>query len=155
MTYFSDGSIIYWMRRDMRLHDNHALFEALNSGEAVIPVFIFDRNILDELPHDDARVTFIHDTLSDLKLELIKHNSDLRVFYGEPIHIFKELISKHKPKAIYTNRDYEPYAQERDQAICELIESAGGAFFDFKDHVITEKQEILSNSGSPYTVFTP
>ncbi len=155
MTDISNGTTVYWMRRDLRLHDNHALYEALRSELPVIPVFIFDRNILDELARDDARVTFLHDTLSNLKKDLSQHGSDLMVYYGDPIEIYKKIISTYNVKAIYANRDYEPYALKRDNTVRSVIESIGGAYYDYKDHVITERQEILSNSDKPYTVFTP
>ena len=155
MKGISNGIIVYWMRRDLRLHDNHALFQALQSELPVIPVFIFDQNILDELPRNDARVTFIHHTLSNIKNRLTQLDSDLKVYYGDPLEIYKQVISSYDVKAIYANTDYEPYAQKRDNKIRLLIEEKGGAFYDFKDHVIYENQEILSNSDKPYTVFTP
>ena len=151
MKGISNGIIVYWMRRDLRLHDNHALFQALQSELPVIPVFIFDQNILDELPRNDARVTFIHHTLSNIKNRLTQLDSDLKVYYGDPLEIYKQVISSYDVKAIYTNTDYEPYAQKRDNKIRLLIEEKGGAFYDFKDHVIYENQEILSNSDKPYT----
>ena len=155
MKDISNGTAIYWMRRDLRLHDNHALYQALRSELPVIPIFIFDRNILEELPRDDARVTFIHDTLNTLKQDLSKHGSDLKVYYGDPIEIYKEIISTYQVKVIYTNRDYEPYALTRDKKVRSLLEAQGGAYYDYKDHVITDRREILSNSDKPYTVFTP
>ena len=155
MKDISNGTAIYWLRRDLRLHDNHALYQALRSELPVIPIFIFDRNILEELPRDDARVTFIHDTLNTLKQDLSKHGSDLKVYYGDPIEIYKEIISAYQVKVIYSNRDYEPYALTRDKKVRRLIEAEGGAYYDYKDHVITDQREILSNSEKPYTVFTP
>ena len=155
MKDISNGTSIYWMRRDLRLHDNHALYQALRSELPVIPIFIFDRSILEELPRDDARVTFIHDTLNTLKQDLSKHGSDLKVYYGDPIEIYKEILSAYHVKVIYTNRDYEPYALTRDKKVRRLIEAEGGAYYDYKDHVITDRREILSNSDKPYTVFTP
>ena len=155
MKDISNGTAIYWLRRDLRLHDNHALYQALRSELPVIPIFIFDRNILEELPRDDARVTFIHHTLNTLKQDLSKHGSDLKVYYGDPIEIYKEIISAYQVKVIYSNRDYEPYALTRDKKVRRLIEAEGGAYYDYKDHVITDQREILSNSEKPYTVFTP
>jgi len=155
MTDISNGITLYWMRRDLRLHDNHGLYEALKSGFPVIPVFIFDSNILDELPRDDARVTFIHKTVSIIKDDLVQRGSDLKVYFGDPLEVYKKIIAAYNVKAIYANRDYEPYALARDHSVRALIESYGGTYHDFKDHVITEQQEILSNSEKPYTVFTP
>jgi len=155
MTDISNGITLYWMRRDLRLHDNHGLYEALKSGFPVIPVFILDSNILDELPRDDARVTFIHKTVSIIKDDLVQRGSDLKVYFGDPLEVYKKIIAAYNVKAIYANRDYEPYARARDHSVRALIESYGGTYHDFKDHVITEQQEILSNSEKPYTVFTP
>jgi len=137
------------------LDEARFVYEALKSGFPVIPVFIFDSNILDELPRDDARVTFIHKTVSIIKDDLVQRGSDLKVYFGDPLEVYKKIIAAYNVKAIYANRDYEPYALARDHSVRALIESYGGTYHDFKDHVITEQQEILSNSEKPYTVFTP
>ncbi len=147
---------IYWMRRDLRLEDNAALYRALKSGIKVLPIFIFDRNILDDLEDNhDARVSFIYQEIKRLKSELNKIGSDLRVYYGKPEEIWQKIIKEHSPKAIYTNRDYETYAIERDNKVRSLVEAENISFHDFKDHVIFDYDEVLKDDGDPYVVFTP
>ncbi len=147
---------IFWFRRDLRLDDNAGLFEALHGKHPVLPVFIFDSNILEQLPEDDARVTFIYKTLQTMKQTLQeKYDSDIALFYGEPIHIYKQLIEKYAIETVYTNRDYEPYASKRDREIKDFLKTHDIAFKTFKDQVIFEKNEIVKNDGTPYVVYTP
>jgi len=147
---------IFWFRRDLRLHDNTGLCEALKKGTPVLPLFIFDREILDKLDDpSDARVSFIYTRLLELKKELEKYGSSLFIRYGKPIDVFKELMQSHKLSAVHTNHDYEPYAIERDGQVMKLLTSHGIAFHSHKDQVIFEKQEVVKESGAPYTVFTP
>lgn len=147
---------IFWFRRDLRLHDNAGLYHALRSGLPVLPLFIFDRNILDDLAdEDDARVEFIHRTIGDLKAELQSIGTDLIVANGKPVAVWEQLLDRFSVKAVYTNRDYEPYALERDQAVGATFQQRNIAFHTFKDHVIFEKDEVLKADGTPYTVFTP
>ena len=146
---------IFWFRRDLRVDDNTGLFEALSSGESVLPIFIFDKNILGELPRDDARVTFIHELLEKIQQQLKKHKKSLAVFHGKPEDILSKLIKEHEVKAIYTNRDYEPYARERDKKIKTLLSKADVEFHTFKDQVIFEEAEVVKDDGTPYVVFTP
>ncbi len=147
---------VFWFRRDLRLEDNAGLFNALKEQENVQPLFIFDTEILDLLnDKSDARVTFLHRTLSQLKEKLQTAGSDLWVFHGKPFEIFQKLFSEHKIKGIYTNHDYEPLALERDEKIRQLCLSKGVQFQTFKDQVIFEKNEILTEARKPYTVYTP
>ncbi|MEM6397972.1 MAG: deoxyribodipyrimidine photo-lyase [Bacteroidota bacterium] len=147
---------IFWHRRDLRAFDNAGLYEALKAGGPVQPVFIFDKEILDKLEDEnDARVTFIHQSVSELNEVYREEGSAIRVYYGKPKELWPQIIEEFGATAIYTNRDYEPYAQDRDLVIKKLIESKGGSWHDFKDHVIFEGHEIEKNSGGPYTVFTP
>ena len=146
---------IFWFRRDLRLADNAALYYALKSGNPVLPLFIFDKNILDKLPKDDARVTFIYQTIESLKKELQKTGSDLLVKYGSPEKVWPEILTEYQVTAVYTNHDYEPYARERDDNMAEFLTSEKIAFKTFKDQVIFEKDEILKADKTPYTVFTP
>ena len=148
--------VFHWFRRDLRLEDNASLYHALKENKQVQCVFIFDTTILSELDDPtDVRVSFIHQEVSRLKVELQKLNSDLWVFHGKPEEIWKELIQKHQPSAIYSNKDYEPYAIQRDQVISEFAGQQKVLFNQFKDHVIFEKDEILKDDGTPYVVFTP
>jgi len=146
---------IFWFRRDLRLHDNHGLFRALEEGHPVLPIFIFDTEILDHLPsNDDARVTFIYDTIATLKSVLQSHNSDLLVYNGKPIEIWKNLIDSFQIHHVYTNHDYESYAISRDERVQSLLAQHNISFHTYKDHVIFEKKEIVKEDGNPYTVFT-
>ena len=106
---------IFWFRRDLRLHDNNGLFEALKSGLKVLPLFIFDKNILNKLNKDDRRVGFIFKRLNEINYELSKFKSGISVFYGNPTDIFSELITTFHVQNVFTNRDYEPYAVIRDK----------------------------------------
>lgn len=147
---------VFWFRRDLRLEDNTGLYYALQQETDVLPLFIFDRIILDDLEDKtDARVSFIHDQIQNLKEELEKKGSTLLVKYGTPEEVYQELIKKFEIQAIYTNRDYEPYAKKRDRAIEKLAEEKGISFLTFKDQVIFEPGEILNGSGEFYKVFTP
>ncbi|MFN4233470.1 MAG: cryptochrome/photolyase family protein [Bacteroidia bacterium] len=147
---------IFWHRRDLRIHDNAGLYHALKSNYPVLPVFIFDRNILDKLEDkDDARVSFIHQQLQELKKQYEQLGSTLHVFYGKPDEVWKEIINTYSVKEVYCNRDYEPYAQQRDKSIFEFLAAQNIPFKGFKDHVIFEKNEVLKDDGKPYTVYTP
>lgn len=147
---------IFWFRRDLRLNDNAGLYNALKGKHPVLPIFIFDKNILDRLPKDDARVTFIYKTLQNIQDTLKKaHNSNLAIYYGTPKRIFKNLIERYNVNTVYTNHDYEPYASQRDLAIKSLLKSHDITLKTFKDHVIFEKNEVLKSNGKPYMVYTP
>jgi deoxyribodipyrimidine photo-lyase len=146
---------VFWFRRDLRVHDNKGLFEALNSNSEVLPIFIFDKNILDQLPKDDARVSFIHERLDHIDMEMQKFGKNLAVFHGDPNTIIEKIIDENNIKAIYTNHDYEPYAKNRDQKITSILASKNIAFHTFKDQVIFEKSEVVKDDQSPYVVFTP
>ena len=146
---------IFWFRRDLRVDDNIGLFHALSSGEPVLPIFIFDEAILSELPKDDARVTFIHDLLTNIQIELTKQGKSLAVFHGEPKAIFEKLIQENKITTVYTNHDYEPYARKRDKEIFQVLKANEIEFKTCKDQVIFEKNEVVKDDGLPYVVYTP
>ncbi len=147
--------IIFWFRRDLRLEDNHGLYQALSVGIPVVPIFIFDENIIQTLPEYDARISFIYKQLSNIQSRLAKLNSSLILFKGKPLDAFQYLINKYNVVAVYTNHDYEPYAIQRDTCVSNLLKSKSIEFKTFKDQVIYEKNEILNSVGYPYTVFTP
>lgn len=150
------GYSIFWFRRDLRLEDNVGLHAALQSGDSVIPIFIFDRQILDRLEdRDDVRVGFIHESLRILQQKLEKEGSTLMVKYGNPLEIWQEIVGEYEINGVYTNHDYEPYAIERDGEVQRLLQKQGIAFHTFKDQVIFEKDEVMKDDGKPYTVFTP
>jgi deoxyribodipyrimidine photo-lyase len=147
---------IFWFRRDLRLKDNAGLYHALKAGLPVLPIFIFDKNILDKLPQrDDARVSFLHHTISDLQKELNALGSNLFVFYGQPLDIWQQLTEQHHINTVFTNHDYEPYALQRDGIVKNHLQSKNIAFKTYKDHVIFERDEVTKDDGLPYTVFTP
>jgi len=147
---------IFWFRRDLRLSDNAGLYHALRSGIPVLPVFIFDTNILNVLPNKtDRRVRFIHDCLLNLQRQLIAMGSSLNVLYNTPLGAFAQLTEEFDIRAVYTNHDYEPYATKRDDAMRDYLAAKSVSFFTYKDQVIFEKDEILKDDGTPYTVFTP
>ena len=147
---------IIWFRRDLRLNDNAALYHALKSENPVLPIFIFDKNILDDLEEKkDRRIEFIIDALENMQNELKKHKSSLLVFYDTPEAAFKKLLAQHKIKTVFTNEDYEQYAIERDDAIANLLMKNDAELKSYKDQVIFAKNEVVKDDGKPYTVFTP
>ncbi len=146
---------VFWFRRDLRLEDNCGLYHALKADLPVLPLFIFDTNILNELKKNDARVTFIHHTLQQIDAELKKNSRGLLVEHGTPAEVFHQLINELDIHAVYTNTDYEPYAKQRDQQIEKQLKEKGIRFKSFKDQVIFEKNEITKDDGDPYTVYTP
>ncbi len=147
---------LFWFRRDLRLTDNTGFFYALQQEKNVLPLFIFDKNILDKLEQKaDARVEFIHDQITKLSAELETKGGSLLVKYGEPEAIYQSLLADYEIESVYTNRDYEPYAKSRDKAIESQLKEQGASFFTFKDQMIFEPGEILNGSGEFYKVFTP
>lgn len=147
---------LFWFRRDLRLEDNRGLFHALTHHENVVPIFIFDSQILKNLKDkQDLRVQFIHQTLLHLKQHLNRSGTDLWVFHGKPLEVFQKLYEKNPFIKIYTNHDYEPYARQRDEEVRSWVLSKGLEFQSFKDQVIFEKSDILTDSKKPYTVYTP
>ena len=146
---------IFWFRRDLRLEDNVGLLQALRSKYLVIPLFIFDDSILDSLPKNDARVGFIHESLSNINTKLQEIGSSLLVKKGITIDVWQSLLKEFDVKEVFFNKDYEPYAIQRDTAICELLETNHTISYSFKDQVIFEEKEITKADGLPYTVYTP
>lgn len=146
---------LFWHRRDLRINDNAGLFKALSSGYAIQPVFIFDETILSKLNPTDQRVLFIHRQLELLKETYRKAGTDLLVLLGDPAILIPEKAKELNCKAVFTNRDYEPYALSRDKSIFDKLSDFSIEFIGTKDHVIFEKNEVLKNDGLPYTVFTP
>ena len=147
---------IFWFRRDLRLDDNVGFYNALKSKKSVLPLFIFDEDILDKLPKDDARLGFIHSTLQEMRATLKEKNeSSIAMFHGKPVTIFQELIKKYSIHTVFTNRDYEPYATKRDAEIKQLLSENNVEFETFKDQVIFEQDEVTKKDGLPYVVYTP
>ena len=148
--------VVFWFRRDLRLTDNAGLFHALKSGLPVLPVFIFDTDILEKLSSkSDARVTFIHAELRKINAETEKQGSSLKVLHDKPLDAFRKLTNEFEIAAVYTNNDYEPYAIQRDKEVEAFLKLNGIEFHSFKDHVVFEHNEVVKDDGTPYTVFTP
>lgn len=147
--------VVFWFRRDLRLDDNTGLLAALASGKPVLPIFIFDKNILNELPATDARVSFIARSLDQIQETLQKFGSSLAVFHDTPESVFRKLAETEPIEAVYTNEDYEPYARHREATISGLLSEAGIQFRTFKDQVVFSPVEILKDDGLPYVVYTP
>lgn len=145
---------IFWFRRDLRLEDNRGLLECLQSGYKIMAIFIFDTNIIEELPKDDPRVYFIYQNLQKLHQDLQKEGSGLNIYHKSPVSVFLKLIQEENIAKVFTNEDYEPYSCERDDAVKQLLIDNNIEFESYKDQVIFEKNEILKNDDSPYTVFT-
>ena len=147
---------IFWFRRDLRLTDNAGLFHALKSDLPVLPLFIFDTNILDKLnSKTDARVIFIHSEVEKLKCEIEKTNSSIKILNCSPLKAFQQLVNEFEINDVYTNKDYEPYGLERDSEVCQFLKNKSIGFNSFKDHVIFEENEIVKDDGKPYSIFTP
>lgn len=152
----NDKINIFWFRRDLRLNDNAGLFQALSSDKKVLPLFIFDTEILDKLEDKkDKRVTFIFKAIKEIHEKLTSFKSTIDIRYGKPVEIFKQLINDYQIESVYTNHDYEPYAIQRDVEIQKLLSSAEISLRTYKDQVIFERLEVCKDDGSPYTVFTP
>lgn len=147
---------IFWFRRDLRLHDNHGLYEALKANENVLPIFIFDSAILERLEDKyDRRVDYIHQALQAIQHQLNAIGSSLLVLKGTPTDVFQLLCKDYSINTVYTNHDYEPYALERDDAIKNFLAAKGISFQTYKDQCIFEKSDVTKDDGKPYTVFTP
>lgn len=147
---------VFWFRRDLRLDDNAGIYHALKSNNPVLPVFIFDKEILDQLEDkDDARVTFIHQTIEALDKELQQYGSSLLIVHDKPEHAWYKLLQEYNITAVYTNHDYEPNAKLRDDAIAGHLKKHNISFNTYKDQVIFECNEVIKDDGRPYTVYTP
>lgn len=145
---------IFWFRRDLRLTDNVGLSKALKGKFSVQPIFIFDKDILKELPKDDARVTFIYDCLKGINTELQSVKSSIKIYFGKPAKVWKDICDDFDVQNVITNHDYEPYAIARDENVKELLAKKEIGFYTYKDQVIFEKDEVTKADGLPYTVYT-
>jgi len=151
-----DKVILFWFRRDLRLDDNVGFYQALQNDVPVLPIFIFDTEILDNLPKNDARVTFIHEHLQKLDSQLsTNYGSGIAQYHDSPEAVFEKLMQDYTVEAVYTNHDYEPYAKKRDDNIEELLAKKDILFKTCKDQVIFEKEEVVKDDGDPYVVYTP
>lgn len=149
-------SVIFWFRRDLRLDDNTALYQAMASGSKVQAVFIFDSDILGKLPDkDDARVTFIFDNLRLIDEQLRQVGASLSVYHGSVLEVWADILTAFGPVGVYYNHDYEPEAIRRDEAVNAFLRHSRVNVSSYQDQVIFEKSAIIKNDGTPYTVYTP
>jgi deoxyribodipyrimidine photo-lyase len=146
---------VFWFRRDLRLKDNTGLHNALKSGLPVLPVFMFDTNTTDDLPVDDPRINFIYETLTSLNNELLKSGNSIYVLKGDPVKVWEKLMISNTINAVYINKDYEPYAFQRDNEIETLLAKKQIPLFRFKDQLIFEERQICKSDNTPYSLFTP
>lgn len=147
---------VFWFRRDLRLDDNHGLFQGLKNSNDVIPIFIFDTTILSKLSDKkDQRVHFIHQCLENLQKEFVKIGSSFTVLIGNPSEILPDFLITNKVQQLFLNHDYEPSSIERDQQIHDFCKTQNIGFKSFKDQVIFEKSEVTKADKKPYTIFTP
>ena len=156
MTPTGKAVAIWWSRRDLRIDDNHALFRALEEEGDVLPLFIFDTDILDRLEdREDRRVDFIHRTLTGMKREFEASGGSLLVEHGRPAEVWKRLLERLPVKAVYAAHDHEPYAIARDREVGGLLKERGIPFHTVKDISIFERDEVVKDDGGAYTVYTP
>jgi deoxyribodipyrimidine photo-lyase len=146
---------LVWFRRDLRAEDHAALSHALRAARSVWCVFVFDRNILESLPRVDRRVEFIRDSLVALDDSLAQQGGGLVVLRGDPVDAIPRLARELGVAAVYANHDDEPYARARDARVRSALAEAGVDFRTRKDHVLFERDEVLTATGTPYAVFTP
>ncbi len=147
-------SALMWFRRDLRVTDNAALYAALKSARRVYCVFVYDTEILDVLPsRSDRRVEFIVQSVEELGRELAALGGGLTVLHGAARTEIPRLAAALGVEAVYANHDYEPAALARDTAVAQALQPRG--FFTRKDQVVFEKDEILTQGGTPFSVFTP
>lgn len=147
---------LVWFRRDLRDYDHAALYHALKTSQAVYCVFVFDTEILEKLTDkSDRRVDFIWHSVTELKTAMQKNGGDLIVKVGRAVEEIPTLANTLAVQAVFCNRDYEPSAIDRDSNVKNQLATHHIAFFQYKDQVIFEKNEILTQNQKPFSVFTP
>ena len=146
---------IFWFRRDLRINDNKGFYEALKGSNKVIPIFIYDNNILDKLDKEDPRLTFIQNALGGINNAMKRNRCSVGIYQGAPKAIFNRIIREFPIENVIANHDYEPYALQRDLGIGNLLKENGIKFTTFKDQVVFEKNEVVKDDGKPYVVYTP
>ncbi len=149
-------SALVWLRRDLRLRDHRALFEATHHADKVLVVFVYDTVILDELKDNkDKRLTFIHMSLEEVHKKLGEHGSGLLTLHGDPAQLIPMLADELNVDGVFCSHDDDPYALRRDYEVAQKLGGQGVEFHSYKDHVIFERQEVLNQSGLPFRVYTP
>ena len=148
-------TVIHWFRRDLRISDNTALSEAARRAEIVIPVFIFEDAFRTGPDVGAARLAFLLQSVESLRKNLAELGHPLVIRCGKSEEILPQICRETSAQADFANKRYEPYAQRRDERITGILHAAGFGFELFKDAVVWEETEILTQAGKPYTVFTP
>ena len=146
---------LFWFRRDLRIEDNHGLYMALSGKNKVIPIFIFDSNILEKLPKQDARVEFILSALGAIDIAMKRNRCNVGIYHGTPKAVLEKLLDKWSIEKVVCNEDYEPYASQRDREIKDFLEEKNIGFEQYKDQVIFAKDEVVKDDGTPYKIYTP
>ena len=146
---------LFWFRRDLRIEDNHGLYMALSGKNKVIPIFIFDSNILEKLPKQDARVEFILSALGAIDIAMKRNRCNVGIYHGTPKAVLEKLLDKWSIEKVVCNEDYEPYASQRDREIKDFLEKKNIGFEQYKDQVIFAKDEVVKDDGTPYKIYTP
>jgi deoxyribodipyrimidine photo-lyase len=146
---------VFWFRRDLRLSDNTGLCHALNENLPLVPIFIFDTDILSDLSKNDPRITFIYQQLAEIHIELRKYKSSINIYHGTPKDVWEKLAKEFEINSVFYNKDYEPYALARDKMVNTILYKKGIKVHSYKDQVIFEENEICKEDGTPYTVYTP
>ena len=146
---------LFWFRRDLRIEDNHGLYKALSGKNKVIPIFIFDSNILEKLPKQDARVEFILSALGAIDIAMKRNRCNVGIYHGTPKAVFEKLLDMWSIEKVVCNEDYEPYASQRDREIKNFLEEKNIGFEQYKDQVIFAKDEVVKDDGTPYKIYTP
>lgn len=149
------NSSLVWLRRDLRVFDHVALHQALQDSARVYCVFVYDTTILDSLPRRDRRVDFIHASIAEVAAELQQLGGHLIVRHADPAAAIPALAAELGVDAVYCNHDYEPQAIARDAAVAQALQADGRQFRSYKDQVVFEKSEVLSQTGGVFSVFTP
>ena len=152
----SEKFSVFWFRRDLRLSDNHGLFQALKSQNKVLPLFVFDTDILSKLENSkDRRVDFIFQALNNINENLEKNGKCVKIYHGKPLEVFRKIIETYPIEKVFCNEDYEPSAIQRDAEIKDFLHLNNIEFLSYKDQVHFHKNDILKADKSPYTVYTP
>ena len=145
---------LFIFRRDLRIQDNIGLIESLQNSKEVIPCFIYDENILKKLKDSEFRWNFLNESLVDLDNELKKKGTSLQILEGKPEKIIDSIIMKHNLNAIFLNTDFTNYAQRRDEKIFQICKKNKISFHSTLDFLLHNPNEIKTNDGSPYTIYS-
>ncbi|MDD2412378.1 MAG: deoxyribodipyrimidine photo-lyase [Bacteroidales bacterium] len=151
-----ENLIIFWFRRDLRWDDNHALFEALSQKKPVLPIYIFDVDVLKRFSNaDNKAVSLIYKSILRMNEKLESFESSISVFHDSVENVFNSLLQKYNVQGVYANEDYESYGIKRDENIFNLLKKKNIQFHLFQDHLIFKPGKILKKDDTPYLIYTP